>query len=409
MTTMNAGRDKRHPAPEVDRPPVAAGSARGEDYITADDLSCRAWPHTLDPGAAAQVYAARGWRVFPLHAPERRGDRLVCSCGRAGCDRPGKHPRTCCTQCRKPPGARRTTCTCGCPWAIHDGLNDASADPEYVARWWERWPTANVGIATGTGSDVFVLDLDCKPDREARDAALGYLLSGWTPDQAPTDRIWAPRKLPMSAVVSTGSFGLHIYMRHRDGLTNSNAGLRKYGLNIDVRGDGGYVVAPPSLHISGHDYQWSLTTAGFEPQLAAVPDWLLEELVPPKRFMPDAEYTGGEPTRAAHRADPAAAEGVGRRRAYCRASIAGILRDFAGTRAEHNNALYYATRRIAELFRDYRDVPFKHGWVLRDLAGQARQVDPDDPLSSEEIARTMRSALVKVLGAEGERLGGEVR
>ena len=71
--------------------------------------------------AAATDYANRGWPVFPVH-PAVNGK---CSCGKADCDSPAKHPRT-----------RR-------------GLKDASIEQSKIDRWWRRLPQANVGIRTG--------------------------------------------------------------------------------------------------------------------------------------------------------------------------------------------------------------------------------------------------------------------
>ena len=79
---------------------------------------------------AALNYAARGWRVLPLHTM-RMGR---CSCTRAGCPSPAKHPRTL------------------------TGSTGASSDLAQVRKWWAMWPDANVGVATG--GDLVVVDLD---------------------------------------------------------------------------------------------------------------------------------------------------------------------------------------------------------------------------------------------------------
>lgn len=81
---------------------------------------------------AAAGYARRGWKVFPCHTA-RAG---VCSCNKADCRSPGKHPRT------------------------SGGLKDASSEPSRVADWWQMWPDANVAIVTGEASGLIVLDLD---------------------------------------------------------------------------------------------------------------------------------------------------------------------------------------------------------------------------------------------------------
>lgn len=81
---------------------------------------------------AALDYAAHGWSVFPVHG-------IVdgrCCCGASDCSSPGKHPLT-----------RR-------------GLKDATTDERMVAAWWERWPAANLALATGRASGVVVVDID---------------------------------------------------------------------------------------------------------------------------------------------------------------------------------------------------------------------------------------------------------
>ena len=89
------------------------------------------------PLDAALGYAARGIPVYPVHWPRRSsgGASLACSCPRGRyCDRPAKHP------------------------LVWHGVKDASCDPAQLARWWQRWPEANVGLATGIVFDA--LDID---------------------------------------------------------------------------------------------------------------------------------------------------------------------------------------------------------------------------------------------------------
>src|SRR5258705_6866824 len=80
---------------------------------------------------AALAYARHGIPVLPVHAPAPGGG---CSCGRASCDRPGKHPR------------------------LPHGLTEASTDPRLVEMWWARWPDANIGLRTGGLMDVADVD-----------------------------------------------------------------------------------------------------------------------------------------------------------------------------------------------------------------------------------------------------------
>jgi hypothetical protein len=90
--------------------------------------------------------------------------------------------------------------------------------------------------------------------------------------------------LPENRIVQTGSGGLHIYLAHPGGKVRNNVGQR-LGDGIDIRGDGGYVIAPPSRHISGNAYAWTAKS----PSLPEAPQWLLDLLAEPKRRQPRVE------------------------------------------------------------------------------------------------------------------------
>jgi len=176
-------------------------------------------------------YAQRGWQVIPLHNPvEGR-----CSC-RNGvtCSSPGKHPRI--------------------PWK-----EGGSTEPAVIREWWRHWPDANVGIVTGPVSGLLILDIDGEQGRKslrALEQQHGQLPDTWS--------------------VTTGSGGVHLYFRWPRGLKIRNS-AKKIAPGIDIRGDGGYVVAPPSLHQSGRHYVLNETA------IAPVecPDWMLTLLQSP--------------------------------------------------------------------------------------------------------------------------------
>jgi hypothetical protein len=173
---------------------------------------------------AASSLAAGGWFVFPLHTHVGEGQ---CSCGDAECVWPdnrtaAKHPRT-----------------------AH-GKDDATTDTEQVDAWWKRWPDANIGIRTGDG--LVVIDDD------------GPAAQAWLDDQ-PT--------LPSTLRVRTHR-GWQWYFEVPEGVRTRNRA--KIAPDMDVRGDGGYVVAPPSEHASGHIYAWE----DKDVPVAPCPDWLLE-------------------------------------------------------------------------------------------------------------------------------------
>lgn len=135
---------------------------------------------------AALAYAAHGWPVLPVR---------------------GKIPLT------------------------EHGVLDATTDADVVRAWYARWPDASVGIATGGGSGLVVIDLD-GPEGEAAAAEFGAL-------SEPTLEVRTAR-------------GRHRYHPAPD----FAVGNRSLAPHLDVRGDGGYVVAPPSVHESGAVYTW---------------------------------------------------------------------------------------------------------------------------------------------------------
>lgn len=181
--------------------------------------------------ANALEYAARGWRVFPLHSVADGR----CSCGLRDCRDAGKHPRT------------------------EHGLHDACLDPSRITWWFAKWPDANLGIAAGATSGLVVLDIDPRHDGDESLAELQRRHGN----------------LPATAEVLTGGGGRHLYFAHPgDGARLRNrAGLAGLA-GLDVRGDGGYVVAPPSLHASGQRYAWAQSSDPTRIALAPLPSRL---------------------------------------------------------------------------------------------------------------------------------------
>lgn len=188
---------------------------------------------------AALVYAQKyGFAVFPLHSV--RDGR--CTCGNAKCDRKGKHPRT------------------------QGGLKDASKDPQVITRWWRRWPDANVGIATGAVSGFWVLDIDTAGGKAGEDS-LDYLQDELGPLPATWEQI-------------TGSGGRHMLFRYPGIPIKNKVGWME---GLDVRGDGGYIVAPPSVHASGRTYEWELEHHPAEIPMAMAPELWVSALTEPKQ------------------------------------------------------------------------------------------------------------------------------
>lgn len=163
---------------------------------------------------AAARYLARGWSVLPL----QRGDKR--------------------------------------PLLRWEALQQTHPDPTTLAQWFAQWPGANIGIVTGEISNLIVLDVDPK---HGGDDSLKEL-----------ERRFGT--LSDTVEAHTGGGGRHLYFTHPGGFVPNRAGLAQ---GVDLRGDGGYVVAPPSLHPSGQLYAWARGRSPEEMAPAALPRWLL--------------------------------------------------------------------------------------------------------------------------------------
>ena len=162
---------------------------------------------------AALEYAQRGWRVFPLHGIVNG----TCTCGRSDCSSAGKHP------------------------LVRRGLYEATTDAGKIEDWWRRWRSANVGIATGAVSGIVVIDVDLP-------TAFGSLAR------------FMEHNLPTTLTGLTGGGGIHLIYSSDDEVLGNSAG-RLPGIEdelpgIDLRGNGGYIVGPPSVHRSEGSYAW---------------------------------------------------------------------------------------------------------------------------------------------------------
>jgi hypothetical protein len=186
------------------------------------------------PIDAALVYAGRGWPVFPTHNPVAAREGSGCSCAYADCSSVGKHPR------------------------IKEGLKAASTDEAQIREWWNRWPKAGVAIRTGAESGLVVVDID--PDHGG--------------ERSLADLVDRHGDLPAGRTIRTGGGGTHLYFQHPGHTIPNSAG--KLGSGIDIRGDGGYVIAPPSRHRSQRSYA-VIAHGGIIPEL---PTWVVRALAP---------------------------------------------------------------------------------------------------------------------------------
>jgi len=160
----------------------------------------------------ALAYIQRGWKVLPLYTVINGR----CTCGKSDCSSPGKHPIT------------------------PNGVKDASGDEADIRRWFSNGIAFNIGIATGSASGLVVLDIDPK---NGGDISIQQFT------------------IPPTLEVITGSGGRHYYFAIPEGVEIRNS-AGKLAAGLDVRGEGGYVVAPPSIHISGNSYRWAVDPRG---------------------------------------------------------------------------------------------------------------------------------------------------
>jgi len=168
---------------------------------------------TLTPEQAALEYLARGWSVIPMQEKAKR------------------------------------------PAVAWKAYQSKCVSEKTLHEWFRRSPDYNVGIVTGALSGLVVLDVD---PRHGGDTSLREL-----------EREHG--SLPQTLESITGGGGRHFYFSHPGGEVHNRTGIVP---GIDLRGDGGCIVAPPSVHPSGKPYRWVKGHAPGQVKLAHLPDWL---------------------------------------------------------------------------------------------------------------------------------------
>lgn len=142
-----------------------------------------------------------------------------------------------------------------------NGLLDASSDCDVARARWAKTPWANIGVATGARSNIWVLDVDRQHDGHKALAELTALHG----------------QFPLTVGVHTPSGGFHMWWRWpTDGRVIRNSAGR-IGPGLDVRGKGGYVVVPPSILHDGGRYIWIRGPV----EILDAPDWLINLALPP--------------------------------------------------------------------------------------------------------------------------------
>jgi hypothetical protein len=178
---------------------------------------------------SALTAAERGWPAFPLYSAKNG----ACSCGDPLCEDIGKHPIT------------------------RHGFYDATTNIKQIKDWWAERPDANVAVATGKPSGLFVLDVD--PDKGGFET-----LRKLEAEHGP---------LPQGPILKTGGGGRHHYFDYADSDLPSTTNLLP---GLDTRGRGGYVVYAESVHESGKLYRFLRDKTPRKIALPPVPDYLAE-------------------------------------------------------------------------------------------------------------------------------------
>ncbi|SHK30419.1 Bifunctional DNA primase/polymerase, N-terminal [Nocardiopsis flavescens] len=280
------------------------------------------------------------------------------------------------------------------PPLVKDWERAATTDPARIRAWWQRWPAANYGIATGPASLV-VVDLDVPKPQQTPPAtwALPGVVEG--ADVLAVLAEQAGQPLPLDTfTVRTRRGGTHLYFTHphegpRLGNTSGDQGAG-LGWLIDTRAHGGYVVGP------GCPVRAADGTGSYEVLDRAVPaplpEWIRSLLR--RHDSPDRPTASGVPSRGpVPDVFTAITTDDRRRAAYVRAAVTGELaRVREAPPHTRNTNLYIAAASLGQFAREGLLDP---GWIADALHNAATASGARDTPS--QITTTIRSGLAKGL------------
>jgi putative DNA primase/helicase len=274
-------------------------------------------------GQAAIAFARRGWFVFPCN--DRNGQPLV----------------------KGDPGAD------GKPIPRTGGLHKATCDEQQIDAWWRKWPRAQIGLNAGA-SGLLLIDFDPRTDRtttEIIDEDTGEVLGEhveekvWTVDLLKAGlMVEMGVGLPDTLTSQTPSMGEHKFFLMPDGDPIGNRG--NLPDHIDVRGQGGYVIVPPSVRAGDLDsggtkgpgpYTWLHGDWADPASIAPAPAELVAILRAPKKKgepkteKPAGQRRAGAPALVAGDVDDAV-------RKYALAALDGECRDISTAASGQRNA-----------------------------------------------------------------------
>lgn len=265
--------------------------------MTPDGATGEELARATSPRLAAEMYASMGWPVVPTAGivSGRCGCRLGPKCE----NHIGKHPLN--------PG----------------GVSEPSTDRRTIGGWWDRWPWAGVGIATGPTSGLLVVDVDLKQGGPA------------TIERLRNEGI----DLTQTLTAQTGSGGRHYLFSVPDGRWAPSTVGNIPGIGetpgVDLRGAGTFIVAAPSPHISGGRYQWDRESGSLTP----LPLALLETM----------EQSRTSEHRITQAAPSISIELHGEMTPYARKAYEGEIDRVRNASAERNATLFHAAKRLGRL------------------------------------------------------------
>jgi hypothetical protein len=140
---------------------------------------------------------------------------------------------------------------------VKNGCHAATTDPTIIQKWWTTHPTAQISIATGRETDLFIIDIDIKNNKNG--------LQTWTKKYG---------KLPITKHQHTPNNGIHILFKYPENLPDNiklRCTVQALGEGIDTRGEGGSFVTAPSL-----GYQWNQSVN----TILTVPDFIIDFFTP---------------------------------------------------------------------------------------------------------------------------------
>ncbi|QQX80837.1 bifunctional DNA primase/polymerase [Shewanella sp. KX20019] len=181
----------------------------------------------------ANQYISLGWRIFPIHGIKNG----VCTCGNKNCNSSGKHPAL-----------------------VRSWKEEATTDKDKIADWFDGREWLNIGVATGKESGIIALDFDSYKDGAFSCDEMEIECGGYITD--------------IACIQNTGGGGQHLLFDYPEGESiGSRLKLRE---GFDVKADGGYIVAAPSLHKSGKHYEWDDDENPWMKELEFLPEGAVE-------------------------------------------------------------------------------------------------------------------------------------